>query len=234
MPLHPSLLTSIAPIPSGPDAEIIEACNRFAAMEVQRHVPEHATEGYDPDFLKVYENAYQAVLEGRATTPKGFYARARAVAMYIEPDEPANGTGRWSRPCCRTCSGCRRTSRHERAACSSLEPAVFHLQLQDDARRQVRHGRGPDLARAVALPLSQGRARAFRLHVVPGVSRVMVIRRVQLACYSADAGCATRSVVGLRQSRQGQGRAVTSTALFSLVPSTLVTCQAWPSAYNGL
>ena len=92
MPLHPSLLTSVAPIPSGPDAEIIEACNRFAALEAQRHAPNYPDDGYGSEFRKVYEQAYEAVLNGRATTPKGFYARARAVAMFIYPDE----AGEWN------------------------------------------------------------------------------------------------------------------------------------------
>ena len=87
MPLHPSLLKSPAPIASGPDAEIIAACNKFAALEASRYEPDFPSEEWPKEFLAAYEAAYEAVLNGRATTLEGFIARARTLAMYLEPDE---------------------------------------------------------------------------------------------------------------------------------------------------
>lgn len=86
MPLHPSLLTSVAPIPSGPDAEIIAACNRFAALEIQLREPDFPEE-WPAAFTAAYEAAYENQMLFQVTTPKGFFARARALAIYLSPDE---------------------------------------------------------------------------------------------------------------------------------------------------
>lgn len=86
MSLHPSLLTSVAPIASGRDAEIIAVCNRFAEMEIQLREPDFSEE-WPADFRDAYESAFEALLNLRATTQKGFFARARTLAIYMYPEE---------------------------------------------------------------------------------------------------------------------------------------------------
>lgn len=96
MPLRNSLLNS-PPLPAtGPDAEIIARCNHFAALEISRYAPDYPEDGYawDSDFEKARNQAYDAMLEGRATTLEGFLARARAAALYIEPNE--HGEWHWT------------------------------------------------------------------------------------------------------------------------------------------
>ena len=89
MSLHPSVLTSPAPIASGRDAEIVAACNKFAELEIQLRAPGFP-EVWPTDFRDAYESAFDDLLEFKATTAKGFYARERTLAIYLYPDEAAD------------------------------------------------------------------------------------------------------------------------------------------------
>ena len=86
MALHSDLLSSVAPTASGPDAEVIAACNEFAAYEITRQAPEF-TDEQEAQIKAAYEAAFARMFEGRATTPDGFRARARALALWIYPTD---------------------------------------------------------------------------------------------------------------------------------------------------
>jgi hypothetical protein len=88
--LHESLLTTAAPPATGPDAALIRACNAFAAIEIRRQAPSF-TDEQEERIQKTHRATFGRMFQHRATTPAGFAARARALALYAYPGE----TGEW-------------------------------------------------------------------------------------------------------------------------------------------
>lgn len=83
MALHQSLLTSAAIPAIGADAGLIGACNAFAAHEIKRNDPSLTDDQLDEMSGPVLGLA-EPILDGRATTPEGIAAKARATAIYLD------------------------------------------------------------------------------------------------------------------------------------------------------